>query len=181
MINQYFILQWPETLKWTIWSWNGHHSHFQWASKRWTGRIKYRNPGWRLNRLLICLTTCKSAIYRHFPAHMDWKLDLFISLFFIIIIISLILLHSGCTTSWAIFLLYFFNLFPPPPPPILIYFSTQQFFMSLCVFILNSFSPFYFIKMFCQYKMLDLFDFARFVVNRFAQNPSRACALFPQP
>lgn len=91
--------------------------------------IKYRNPGWRLNRLLICLTTCKSAIYRHFLAHMDWKLDLFICLFFIIIIISLILLHSGCTTSWAIFLLYLLIC----PPPILIYFSTQQFFVFMCL------------------------------------------------
>ncbi len=71
--------------------------------------IKCRNPGWRLKKLLICLTTCKSAIYRHFLEYMDWKLDLFVCLFYLyilllfplflytlaLIIISLIPLHPS--------------------------------------------------------------------------------------
>ncbi len=50
VINQYFILQWPETLKWKIWSWNGHHSHFNWASKRWTERNQMQKAGLKIKK-----------------------------------------------------------------------------------------------------------------------------------
>ncbi len=65
-----------------------------------------------------------------------------------------------------------------PPPLIFIYFSSQQLFMSLCLYSYQ-FPPFYFINMFCQYNIFYFILPESFVVKRLAQNPSRACALFP--
>lgn len=75
-------------------------------------------PGLKIYRLMICLTTCKSALYRHCLAHMDRRLD-FTLMHLSICIIFLFLWLCSVMVNFLFFICFF--------PPVLIYFSIHLF------------------------------------------------------